>query len=95
MTNILHNRKADNLKARKKEVTAWLHSQGPILGLSDIINRAFEAGVAAHSDHAEASRQMAMAKARQQFEAQHNTEPVAFMDVEPGSMLTLLRKEWE
>lgn len=86
--NILHNRKADNLKARMEE----FHKLGQVYtheSLFDLFNRAFEAGVAAHSDHIEASRQMMLAKYREQ------PEPVAIMDVEPGSMLTLLRKGGE
>lgn len=86
MSGILQSRKADNLKARMAELTDAIE-RGEHPGL--VINRAFEAGVAAHSDHMEASRQMMLTKYREQ------PEPVAFMDVEPGSMLTLLRKEGE
>lgn len=84
MSGILQSRKADNLKARMIE---W-DDMEETYSVRDIINRAFEAGVAAHSDHIEASRQMMLAKYQQ-------PEPVAIMDVEPGSMLTLLRKEGE
>lgn len=83
MSGILQSRKDDNAKAR---ILEFYENPGSIY---NIINRAFEAGVAAHSDHIEASRQMMLAKYREQ------PEPVAFMDVEPGSMLTLLRKEGE
>ena len=82
--SILHNRKADNLKARINEFMDFPH---PISksGMEGIINRAFEAGVAAENDRAFAESNG--------FEVQ--PEPVRVMDVQPGSMLAFLRKEGE
>jgi hypothetical protein len=88
--SILQNRKADNLKARMAEFLQIDHtSDGIISAIEDIINRSYESGVHGHSDHIEASRQMMLAKYREQ------PEPVRVMDVQPGSMLSLLLKEGE
>jgi len=90
----LHQRKREATEKRLAELLAlpgMVNSQQ----VRDILDRQFEAGVHAHSDFAEASRQMAMDKVRNQFNAQRGTAPVAFMDCEPGTMLTLLRKEGE
>jgi hypothetical protein len=81
MTNILQNRKADNLEARMAE----FYSLRAGCGLQDIIHRSFEAGVAAENDRAFAESNG--------FEMQ--PEPVRVMDVQPGSMLSLLLKEGE
>ena len=88
----LHQRKREATEKRLAELLAlpgMVNSQQ----VRDILDRQFEAGVHAHSDHAEASRQMAMDKARQQFAAQRNTEPVAFMDAVPGTLLSLWKEE--
>lgn len=81
--SILQNRKADNLRARMAEF--WLFSSGD--SVEDIINRAFEAGVAAKSDADFFAMQDAFDRARARYEAQRRTEPVAFLDVEPGTLI--------
>jgi hypothetical protein len=81
--NILNNRKADNLRARMEEF--WLFSSGD--SVEEIINRSFEAGVAAKSDADFFAMQDAFDRARARYEAQRRTEPVAFLDVEPGTLI--------
>lgn len=85
MTDILNNRKADNLKARLDEI-----AQND-LSAEYIINRAFEAGVAAKSDADFAAMQSAMDRARARYEAQKGTEPVAFLDAAPGNLILTAR----
>jgi len=82
MKEILSARKADNLNARRRE-----YSDGD--EISRIINRAFEAGAAAKSDADFAALQDSLDRARSRFEAQKNSQPVAFLDVAPGSLITL------
>jgi hypothetical protein len=83
MNSILYSRKADNLRSRMAEIfdTSSLDT------VQDIINRAFEAGVAAKSDADFATMQDALDRARARYEAQRRTEPVAFLDVEPGTLI--------
>ncbi len=87
--SILQNRKADNLRARMAEF--WLFSSGD--SVQDIINRAFEAGVAAKSDADFFAMQDAFDRARARYEAQRRTEPVAFLDVEPGTLIRIAANE--
>lgn len=86
----LHQRKREATQRRIAELLAlpgMVNSQQ----VRDILDRQFEDGVHAHSDHVEASRLMAMEKARAHFDAMRNTEPVAFLDVEPGKIIELVR----
>jgi hypothetical protein len=83
--SILQNRKADNLRARMAEF--WLFSSGD--SVEDIINRAFEAGVAAKSDEDFFAMEDALHRARERYEAQRRTEPVAFLEVEPGTLIRI------
>jgi flagellar basal body P-ring protein FlgI len=83
--NILQNRKADNLRARMAEFFDF----SSLDTVQDIINRAFEAGVAAKSDADFATMQDALDRARARYEAQRNTQPIAFLDVEPGTLIKL------
>jgi len=90
----LHQRKREATEKRLAELLTlpgMVNSQQ----VRDILDRQFEAGVHAHSDYIEASRFLAMEKERERFNRQRGTAPVAFMDCEPGTMLTLLRKEGE
>jgi hypothetical protein len=57
--------------------------------VQDIINRAFEAGVAAKSDSDFFAMEDALHRARERYEAQRRTQPVAFLDVEPGTLIKL------
>jgi len=79
MINILHNRKLDNRESRLIEFLRWHCLLGTADELRDIIDRAFEAGVAAKSDADFAQRM-------------HQARPIA-MNVAPGTMLTLILKE--
>lgn len=81
--SILQNRKADNLRARMAEFFDF----STIDTVQDIIDRAFEAGVAAKSDADFATMQDALDRARARYEAQRRTEPVAFLDVAPGTLI--------
>jgi hypothetical protein len=81
--NILNNRKADNLRARMAEFFVFTSGDS----VQDIINRAFEAGVAAKSDADFFAMQDAFDRARARYEAQRRTEPVAFFDVAPGTLI--------
>ena len=81
--NILNNRKADNLRARMAEI----FDRQNVDTVHDIINRAFEAGVAAKSDADFFAMQDAFDRARAHYEAQRRTEPVAFFDVPPGTLI--------
>lgn len=83
--SILNARKADNLRARMGEFFDF----STVDTVQDIINRAFEAGVAAKSDADFAAMQDALDRARARFEAQRNTEPVAFLDVAPGTLIQI------
>lgn len=79
--NILNNRKADNRRARFRELLAspqaLTHEQ-----MGQIIDRAFEAGVAAENDRAFAERLEAMESRTIEI-----TEGVRFMDEEPGNLI--------
>ena len=81
--SILQNRKADNLRLRMAEIFDF----STIDTVQDIIDRAFEAGVAAKSDADFAAMQDALDRARARYEAQRRTEPVAFLDVAPGTLI--------
>lgn len=81
--NILQNRKADNLRARMAEMFNF----STLDTVQDIINRSFEAGVAAKSDADFFAMEDALRRARERYEAQRNTQPIAFLDVEPGTLI--------
>jgi hypothetical protein len=89
MINILHNRKLDNRESRLIEFLRWHCLLGTADELRDIIDRAFEAGVAAKSDadFAEQMRRSGLAGTSAIHQA-----PIA-MNVRPGAMLTLIVKE--
>lgn len=83
--NILNNRKADNRRARFRELlaspSALTHEQ-----MGQIIDRAFEAGVAAENDRAFAERLEAMESRTIEI-----TEGVRFMNEEPGNLIRMIR----
>lgn len=83
--NILNNRKADNRRARFRELlaspSALTHEQ-----MGQIIDRAFEAGVAAENDRAFAERLEAMESRTIEI-----AEGVRFMDEEPGNLIRMIR----
>ena len=81
--NILQNRKADNLRSRMAEMFNF----STLDTVQDIINRSFEAGVAAKSDADFFAMQYALDRARARYEAKRRTEPVAFLDVAPGTLI--------
>ena len=83
--NILNNRKADNLRSRMAEIFDF----STVDTVQDIINRSFEAGVAAKSDADFFAMEDALRRARERYEAQRNTQPIAFLDVEPGTLIKL------
>lgn len=83
--SILNARKADNLRARMSEFFDF----STVDTVQDIINRSFEAGVSAKSDADFAAIQVALDRARARFEAQRQTEPVAFLDVAPGTLIQI------
>lgn len=83
--NILQNRKADNLRSRMAEFFDFASTDT----VHDIINRSFEAGVAAKSDADFFAMEDALRAARARYEAQRNTQPIAFLDVEPGTLIKL------
>lgn len=87
--NILQNRKADNLRARMAEMFNF----STLDTVQDIINRSFEAGVAAKSDADFFAMQDALDRARARYEAQRRTEPVAFLDVAPGTLIHIATHE--
>ncbi len=81
--SIIDNRREESNEARMNE---W----NPYVPIRELFARAFDAGVNAQRDYQEAERQEAMDKARELYEAQRSTEPVAFMNVMPGSMITII-----
>ena len=87
--NILNNRKADNLRSRMAEFFDFASPDT----VHDIINRAFEAGVAAKSDADFFAMEDALRRARERYEAQRRTEPVAFLDVAPGTLIRIAANE--
>jgi hypothetical protein len=87
--NILQNRKADNLRARMSE----LFDFSTVDTVQDIIDRSFEAGVAAKSDADFFAMEDALQRARERYEAQRRTEPVAFLDVAPGTLIRIAANE--
>jgi hypothetical protein len=91
MIDILHNRKLDNRESRLIEFLRWHCLHGTSDELRDIIDRAFEAGVAAKSD-ADFAQRMHQADIAEMISAIHQARPVA-MNVKPGGMIALLRKE--
>jgi len=88
--NIIDNRREDSNAERMAEF-----ERKPYMTLHELFTRAFNAGVAAQSDQQEAERQEAMDKARERYNAQRNTEPVAFMDVAPGEMIEKIKSGFE
>jgi hypothetical protein len=89
MNSILYSRKADNLRARVAEI----FDRQNVDTVHDIINRAFEAGVAAKSDADFFAMEDALHRARELYEAQRRTEPVAFLDVAPGTLIRIAANE--
>jgi hypothetical protein len=87
--NILDGRKADNLRARMAEFFVFTSGDS----VQDIINRAFDAGVAAKSDADFFAMEDALHRARERYEAQRRTEPVAFLDVKPGTLIRIAANE--
>ena len=87
--NILQNRKADNLRARMAEMFNF----STLDTVQDIINRSFEAGVAAKSDADFFAMEDALRRARERYEAQYRAEPVAFLDVAPGTLIRIAANE--
>ena len=85
--NIIDNRRIENLEARMVE----FYHPTKFSFLKDVLTRAFDAGVNAQRDYQEAERQEAMDKARELYNAQRDTEPVAFMDVAPGEMIEKIK----
>lgn len=83
--DILYNRKADNLRARMAEIFDF----STVDTVQDIIDRSFEAGVAAKSDADFAAMQDALDRARARYETQRNTQPIAFLDLAPGTLIKL------
>jgi hypothetical protein len=83
--NIINNRKADNLRARMEEFLSFSSADS----VADMFNRAFEAGVAAKSDADYFAMRDALERARARYEAQRRTEPVAFFDVAPGTLIRI------
>jgi hypothetical protein len=61
--------------------------------VQDIINRAFDAGVAAKSDADFFAMEDALHRARERYEAQRRTEPVGFLEVEPGTLIRIAANE--
>ena len=87
--SIINNRKADNLRARMAE----FFDLSTVDTVQDIINRSFEAGVAAKSDADFFAMEDALRRARERYEAQRRTEPVAFLDVAPGTLIRIAANE--
>lgn len=90
--NILNNRKLDNRESRLIEFLRWHALLGSADELRDIIDRAFEAGVAAKSD-ADFAQRMAKDDLAEIIATIYQSRPVAAMQVAPGSMIAILRKE--
>lgn len=87
--NILNNRKIDNRESRLIEFLRWHALLGSAEELRNIIDRSFEAGVAAKSDADFAAMQDSLDRARARFEAQRQTEPIAFLAVQPGTLIQI------
>lgn len=83
MKNLIENRRKESNLAR----TAEFYSRTDFMLLQHILTKAFNSGVSAQRDYQEAQRQEAMDKARELYNAQRDTEPVAVMDVDPGEMI--------
>ena len=92
MNNILNNRKADNRESRLIEFLRWHALLGTAEELRNIIDRAFEAGVAAKSD-ADFAQRMANDDLAEIISTIYQARPVASMNVKPGGMIAILRKE--
>ena len=90
--NILNNRKLDNRESRLIEFLRWHALLGTAQELSDIIDRAFEAGVAAKSD-ADFAQRMAHQDLAEMITVICQDRPVASMYVKPGGMIAILRRE--
>lgn len=90
--NILNNRKLDNRESRLIEFLRWHALIGTAEELSDIIDRAFEAGVAAKSD-ADFAQRMAHQDLSEMITVICQDRPVASMNVKPGGMIAILRRE--
>jgi len=84
--NIIDNRREESNAERMAEFETK-----PYMTMHELFTRAFNAGVAAQSDQQEAERQEAMDKARELYNAQRDTEPVAVMDVAPGEMIEKIK----
>jgi hypothetical protein len=92
MIDILHNRKLDNRESRLIEFLRWHALLGSAQELRDIIDRAFEAGVAAKSD-ADFAWRMHQPDLAEMITVICQDRPVASMNVKPGGMIALIRKE--
>lgn len=92
MNNILNNRKVDNRESRLIEFLQWHALLGTAEELRDIIDRAFEAGVAAKSD-ADFAQRMAHQDLAEMITVICQARPVASMNVKPGGMIAILRRE--
>lgn len=85
MIEIINNRRIDNRQARVLEFLRWHSTLGTVQELEAIIDRAFQAGVNAQSDATFASLFVTICSAQ--------PHPVASMDLPPGGMIALIRKE--
>ena len=92
MKSILDNRKLDNRESRLIEFLRWHALLGTAQELIDIIDRAFEAGVAAKSD-ADFAQRMAHQDLAEMITVICQDRPVASMNVKPGGMIAILRRE--
>jgi len=92
MKSILNFRKLDNRESRLIEFLRWHALVGTAQELSDIIDRAFEAGVSAKSD-ADFAERLAHQDLAEMITVICQDRPVASMNVKPGGMIALIRKE--
>ena len=90
--NILNNRKLDNRESRLIEFLRWHALLGTAQELRDIIDRAFEAGVAAKSD-ADFAERLSHQDLAEMTVVLCQDRPVAAMQVKPGGMIAILRRE--
>jgi hypothetical protein len=92
MKSILNNRKLDNREARLIDFLRWHALLGSSEELLNIIDRAFEAGVAAKSDSDFAER-LSHQDLAEMTVVLCQDRPVASMNVKPGGMIAILRRE--
>ena len=91
MKSILDNRKRDNRESRLIEFLRWHALLGSADELRNIIDRAFEAGVAAKSD-ADFAERLSNQDLAEMTVVLCQDRPVASMNVAPGGMIAILRK---